>query len=115
MATKPTRLQDQACDKLAAALLAITDAARLDGKATLDTMTLIEIAVRMTRASSAFDLDTIVARALELRGKALGLRSGTAELLTLLDDKVRPLEVLLRTDDNFRAVVAKLEDELGEF
>ena len=114
MATKPTRQQDLACDKLADALRAITEAARLDGKATLDAMTLIEIAVRLARASSAFSLDTIVARALEARGKSLGLRTGTAELLTLLDSHIRPLEVLLRNDDDFRAIVAKLEDELGE-
>lgn len=115
MATKPTRLQDQACDKLAHALLAITDAARLDGKSTLDSMTFIELAVRLARASSAFDLDTIVARALEARGRALGLRSGTAELLTLLDSKIRPLEVLLISDEDFRSLVAKIEDDLGEF
>jgi len=113
MATKPTRLQDQACDKLAAALVAITDAARLDGKAALDATTLKEIAVRMARASSAFDLDTIVARALESRGRGLGLRSGTAELITLLDSESEPLETLLGTDDDFRALVAQLEDELG--
>jgi hypothetical protein len=114
MATKPTRLQELACDKLADALLLITEAARLDGRATLDAMTLIEIAVRVARASSAFSHETIVARALEARGKSLGLRSGTAELLTLLDTNIRPLEVLLLNDEDFRALVAKLEDELGD-
>ena len=85
MATKPTRQQDQACDKLAQALLLIAEAARLDGRASLGRAELAEVARRVARASTAFDLDAIVARALEARGRALGLRSGTAELLTLVE------------------------------
>jgi hypothetical protein len=114
MSTKPTRHQDRACDRLAEALLAIADAARLDGKGTLDPACFGEIAARLARASSTFSLETIVARALESRGRSLGLRSGTAELLTLLDAEIRPLAVLLLPDDDFRALVARLEDELGE-
>jgi hypothetical protein len=36
MATKPTRMQQQACDQLAEALVLITEASRLDGKAKFD-------------------------------------------------------------------------------
>ena len=68
MATKPTRLQQQACDKRAQALLLITEAARLDGgKLEKDDLRLI--AYRLARASSAFTLDEIVVRALEQRGR----------------------------------------------
>lgn len=114
MATKPTRLQDRACDLLAEALLAIADAARVDGRGTLDPSAFAELADRAARASSAFGLDTIVSRALEGRGRALGLRSGTAELVTLLDPDRRPLDLLLLDDDAFRELVARLDEELGD-
>ena len=114
MATKPTREQDRSCDMLADALLSIAAAARLDGRARLDSATFAEIAARVVRASSTFDLDAIVARALEARGRALGLRAGTAELLTLLDGGVRPLDSILLDDDEFRALVARIEEELGD-
>ena len=114
MATKPTRNQEQACDKLADALRSIAEASRLDGKSRLDAATFAEIAERAAKATSAFPLDTIVERALESRGKALGLRSGTAEMLTLLDPSIRPLDVLLRSDDDLRELVAKLDEELGD-
>ncbi len=114
MATNPTRLQERACDLLASALVSIPEAARLDGKASLDPAALASLAELAARASSAFDLDAIVARALELRGKALGLRAGTAELVTLLETGKQPLDLLLLDDDGFRELVARLDEELGE-
>jgi hypothetical protein len=113
MATKPTRMQ-QACDRLAEALLLITEAARLDSKGKLDRDDLGEIAGRLAQASSAFGLDEIVARALERRGKALGLPASAAELLTLLEADIRPLEMLLLDDDGFKALVERMQEELGE-
>ena len=111
MATKPTRMQQQACDHLAQALVLITEAVRLDGKGTLDQEDLGVIAARMAQASSAFGLDEIVVKALERRGAGLGLPSRAAELLTLLDSDLRPLEMLLLADDEFRALVERLEEE----
>lgn len=112
--TKPTKLQEQACDRLADALVLITEAVRLDGRAPFGAADLRETAGRLARATSAFGLDVIVARALERRGKALGLRSGTAELLTLIEGDIPPLEMLLKTDDEFRARVEAVEQELGD-
>ncbi len=114
MATKPTRQQDQAADKLAGVLGAIAEAARLDGRGPLDPPGFADLAARVARVSSAFDLDAIVGRALEARGKALGLRSGTAELLTLVELDVQPLPSLLLDDGAFRDLVARAEAELGE-
>jgi hypothetical protein len=112
--TKPTRSQEQACDKLAEALVLLTEAARLDGRARFGAAELRAAADALARASTAFGLDVIVARALERRGLSLGLRSGTAEMLTLMEGGVAPLELLLLTDDDFRARVAAFEEELGE-
>ncbi len=114
MATRPTREQDQACDRLARALLLIAEAARLDGRSPMDRAGLAEVARQAARASSAFGLDEILARALEERGRGLGLRSGTAELLTLVEGDVEPMATLLLADDEFRAAVARAEAELGE-
>jgi fructose-1-phosphate kinase PfkB-like protein len=114
MATKPTRMQQQSCDHLAEALVLITEAARLDGKSTLDRDALGVIAGKLAQGSSAFGLDEIVARALERRGKALGLPSSAAELLTLLEAEIRPLEMLLLPDDEFKALVERMQEELGE-
>ncbi len=114
MATKPTRQQAQARDHLVEALALITEAARLDGKASFDAATLGELASRMARASSAFSLDEIVLQALERRGKLLNLRSGTAELLTLFDAGMTPLEMLRISDDEFRALAARMDEELGD-
>ncbi len=114
MATKPTRQQDQAADKLAGILGAIAEAARLDARSPLDPSTFADLAGRVARVSSAFNLDAILARALESRGKALGLRSGTADLLTLVELDVAPLASLLLDDDAFRGLVARAEAELGE-
>ena len=114
MSTKPTRQQERGCDLLAQGLLVIAEAVRLDGLTTFDRVELAEVARRIARASTAFDLDAILARALESRGKALGLRSGTAELLTLIEDGVEPIAALLLPDDDFKALVAEAEAELGE-
>ena len=112
--TKPTRQQEQAGDRLAEALLLITEAARLDGRSPFGAADLRDLAGRVARASSAFGLEVIVARALERRGKAMGLRPGTAEMLTLMEGDVPPLEMLMRSDDDFRALVEAMEEELGE-
>ena len=112
--TKPTRLQEQACDRLAEALVLITEAARLDGRSVFGAADLRELAGRLARATSAFGLDVIVARALERRARSLGLRAGAAELPTLLETPTPPLETLLKTDDEFRTLVATMEEELGE-
>jgi hypothetical protein len=112
--TKPTRQQEQACDQFAEALLLITEGARLDGKGAFGPEDLDELGARVAKASGAFDLEAIVARALERRGRSLGLRPGTAELLTLLESDVRPLAMLLLPDGEFRALVERIEHELGE-
>ena len=114
MSTKPTRQQAKGCDLLAQSLLLITEAARLDGRNPLDRPGLAELARRVAGASTAFDLDAILARALESRGQSLGLRPGTAELLTLVEGDVEPLATLLLPDEEFKAGVAKAEAELGE-
>jgi hypothetical protein len=114
MATRPTRIQERACDHLAEALMLITEAARLDAQVKLTPDDLGVIAGRLGRASSAFSLDEIVARALERRAKALGLPGGAAELLTLMEADLKPLEMLLLGDDGFKALVETLQEELGE-
>ena len=114
MATKPTKLQTKARDDLAEALLLITGAARLDGRGSLDPPRFGEIAARVARVSSAYSQDEIVARAIERRALALGLPPTTAEMLTLVESEVKPLEMLLLDDDAFRALAATLDEELGE-
>jgi len=114
MATKPTRLQQQACDQLAEALVLITEAVRLDGKGKLNPDDLSVIAGRLAQASSTFSLDEIVARSLERRGKTLGLPSSATELLTLMEAEIRPLEMLLLPDDEFKALVERMQEELGD-
>ncbi len=112
MATRPTRLQQQACDKRAQALLLITEAARLDG-GKLEKDDLRTIADRLARMSSTHTLDDMVVRAIEERGRVLGLPGHTAELLTLLDGDITPLESLLLPDDDFKALAERMEEELG--
>jgi hypothetical protein len=114
MATKPSRRQERGCDRLAEALLGITECARLDGRAAFDGDDLREVGARLGKASSAFGLDQIVARALESRARGLGLRPGTGELLTLMECDVEPLAMLLLGDDDFRSLAESLERELGE-
>ena len=102
MATKPTRQQDQACDKIARALLDISEAARLDGRSSFGKADFIEVAKMAARASSAFSVDEVAIRALESRVRALGLRSDAVELLTLIDGGVGPVEALLADDEGLR-------------
>jgi hypothetical protein len=113
MATRPTRLQQQACDDRAQALLLITDAARLDG-GKLEKDDLQMIADRLARASSAFTLDDIVVRAVAQRARGLRLPATTAELLTLLDTNIKPLEMLRLNDDEFKALAERMQEELGD-
>ena len=49
-----------------------------------------------------------------ITGKILGLPSSAAELLTLLEAGIRPLEMLLLPDDEFKALVERMQEELGE-
>jgi hypothetical protein len=114
MATKPTRQQDQACHKLAQALLLIAEAARLDGRDSLGGAGWPEVARAVARASTAFGLEEIVSRALDERVRLLGLRSDAAELITLVEGDVEPLAALLLSDDDLRDAVARAEAELGE-
>lgn len=111
--TKPTRLQEQACDRLAEALVLVTEAARLDGKSSFGPTDLDALAALLLRATSVFGLDQAVLRALERRGQALGLRSGTGELLMLIEGDRPPLHLLLLDDEAFRTQVAAAEEELG--
>jgi hypothetical protein len=113
MATLPTRLQQQACDHLAEALYRVTEASRLDGKGRLGQAELETLAGLIARVSTAFTLDQIVARALERRGKALGLSPGRSELLTLLDVDVKPLAMLSLSDDELNELLARIDEELG--
>jgi hypothetical protein len=113
MATKPTRMQAQACDKLAEALVLIADAARLDGGGPLDAGDLAEVARRLARASSAFDLEEILGRALDKRVRAIGLPSSAADMLSLMETELKPPEMLLLSDDDLRGLIIKLEEDLG--
>src|SRR6516164_4393411 len=101
MATKPTRLQQQACDRLASALDAITEAYRLDGDGRLEAHDLREIARLVGLISSTFSLDEIVARALESLATSLGLSSGTADLISLNAETIDPLQTLRLGDVEF--------------
>ncbi len=114
MMTKPTRLQEQACERIVEALLLVAEGARLDGKGAFALADFTEVATRAARASSAFSLDEIVVRALDKRGKLLGLRAGTADLLTLLESEHTPLAMLLLSDEAFRELVETMEQELGD-
>lgn len=113
MATKPTRLQQQAFDLLADALRTIAEAYRLDGKGRLDANDLRELARRIGQVSSAFPLEHVVARAIEARARSLGLPSGTADLIGLNAESVDPLQTLRLGDAEFTELVRKLEEELG--
>jgi hypothetical protein len=113
MATKPTRLQQQACDRLAEALYSVTEAFRLDGGGKLDADELREIARLMAQVSSAFPVDHVVARSLETRARLLGLSSGTPDLIGLNADTIEPLQTLRLGDAEFIELVKRLEEELG--
>jgi len=113
MATKPTRLQQQARDRLADALVAIAEASRLDGDGRLEPNELGQLARSIAQVSSAFPLDQIVARALESRAWSLGLSSGTADLIGLNSETVDPLQTLQLGDAEFTELIKRLEEELG--
>jgi hypothetical protein len=113
MSTKPTRLQQQACDRLANALGAITEAYRIDGAGRLEAHDLREIARLVGQISSAFSFDEIVARALECRARSLGLSSGTADLISLNAETIDALQTLRLGDVEFTELVKRLEEELG--
>jgi len=114
MSTKPTREQVRAADLLARSLLQISEAARLDGRSPLDPAGFADLAGRIARVSTGFDLDAILAIALESRGQSLKLRSGTAELLTLIEGDTPPLASLLLDDEDFKTKVARAEESLGD-
>ncbi len=114
MSTKPTRQQVRGGELLSQALLLIAESARLDGKAATDRAAWSDLAAKVGRVSTAISFDEILSGALESRGKGLGLRSGTAELLTLVEGEVPPLMSLLLGDEEFRALVEAAEAELGE-
>jgi hypothetical protein len=114
LATKPTRTEERAADRLAEALGLVAEARRLDSRSPLDLAGFRDLAARLASVSSAFDTDTIVARALDQRCRALGLRADAPELLTLLDSSPEPLETLLLGDDEARGLVERLEQELGD-
>jgi hypothetical protein len=113
MATKPTRLQQQARDRLADALTAVAEAHRLDGRGQLAADDLRELARLVGRVSSAFPFDQILARALDSRARSLGLSSGTADLIGLNAETIEPLQTMRLADAEFTELVKKLEDELG--
>ncbi|MHB1556987.1 MAG: hypothetical protein ACYC61_05865 [Isosphaeraceae bacterium] len=113
MATRPTRLQQQACDKRAQAILLIAEAARLDG-GTLEKDDLGSIADRLAGVSPAFSPQDLVFRAIEQRVRALGLPGHTAELFTLLEGEITLLDALLMTDDKFKSLAERMEQELGD-
>jgi hypothetical protein len=113
MATKPTRLQQQALDHLAEALYLVTEAFRLDGRGKLEAGNLEEIARLIGRVSSAFPLDQVVVKALERRAKALKLSSSAADLIALNEGELNPLRTLLLADHEFAELVQKLEEDLG--
>jgi hypothetical protein len=113
MATLPTRRQQQASDLLAEALYRITEASRLDAKGKLDRADLAELARLIGQASSAFSLDQIVTRALELKAKGCGIAQIEIDMITLMDVEVTPINMLLLNDDEFKDLVARMEDELG--
>ena len=114
MATKPTKLQAKARDDLAEALLLIAEAARLDGRAAMDPSAFREIAARIARVSSVYTLEDVFAKAVERRGLLLGFPPSTAEILSLAMTELEPIDILLRDDEGFRELAAKLNEELGE-
>jgi hypothetical protein len=114
MATKPTRLQQQARDHLAEALFLITEAFRLDGKGRLGPSDLDELATKIALVSSQLPLEELVVKALQRRAKVLALTSSAVDLITLMEGEVKPLHTLLLSDPEFVDLVKSLEDELGE-
>lgn len=113
MATKPTRQQRHACEQLAEALELIAAVARQEPGSGLALADFQEIVRLSARATPAFESDELVARTLARRCRALGLPDSAAELLTLWDAGMPPMEMLLLTDEGLRALVVRLEEEVG--
>jgi hypothetical protein len=114
MATKPTRLQQQACDHLAETLFLITEACRLDGKGKINPSEFDKLATMIAPISSAFTLDEIVVKSVARRAKSLGLTSSASDLISLMEGELKPLRTLLLPDHEFVELVRRLEEELGE-
>ena len=114
MATKPTRQQQQAGEYLAESLFLITEALRLDGRGTLESSALDELASKLAAVSLQFSLDEIVVKTLQRRAKHLSLTSSAADLITLMEGDVKPLHTLLLRDSEFTELVKRLEEELGD-
>ena len=113
MATKPTRLQRQACDHLAETLFLITEAYRLDGKGKLDASDFDSLATMIAQISSAFSLDEIVVNAVARRAKSLAMTSSAADLISLMEGELKPLQTLLLPDQGFVELVRRMEEEFG--
>ena len=113
MATLPSRLQQRARDHLAEALYRITEAARLDGKGKLDQPDLADLARLIGRSRRHSASIRSWPGALELKAKGVGLTSERAELITLMDIDLAPLNMLLLDDDEFKDLVARMDEELG--
>ncbi len=109
--TKPTRGQQQARALLAQAILAICEAARLDGNVKFSAASLREAIERLAKASSAFSTEEIVLTALEQRLKGLGYSVGSVELLTLVEQPLSTLEMLHLDDEQLKRLVAAAEEE----
>ena len=114
MATNPTRQQQQACDHLAEALRLVVEAARLDGKMAWTIGESKALLALLAKAVGPFDGAEITRRALIRRVRAMGLPESAAELLTLLEGQVQPLEMLMWEDEKLKERVAELEEELGD-
>ncbi len=114
MATNPTRQQQQACDNLAEAIRLVFEAAKLDGKVTWTLGESNALVALLSKAVGPFDGAEITRRALIRRVRTMGMPESAAELLTLLDGEVKPLELMLWNDERLRGRVAELEAELGD-
>lgn len=115
--THPTRLQQQARDRFAEALLAIVDAARglPTGPRSLDAAAIDAIADRLAGATGDYAAADLLAIALDRRARSLGLSATTVEFLPILIEGQRPAPWLLIGDDDFRDRLAALEAEaLGD-
>ncbi len=114
MSTKPTRQQDRGCDQLAQALLLIAEAARLDGRSPLD---------RASWPNSPGGSPGPRPRSTSTRSSPGPSKQGARRSASdrarpscsrSIEGEVEPLATLLLSDDEFKALVAKAEEELGE-
>jgi len=114
MSTKPTRKESQACDQLAQAILTITQADRLDVPGKLDLGDLEIIVKHLAKICPAIGVDGIIEKAIGLRVQSLGLPSSTMDLLSLVEDDIQPLKMLLLGDEEIRGMVERANEELGD-